>query len=141
MKRCVVDASVIAAAFFREKQSEAARAALLSGAELHAPDLIYAEVANVAWKRRRRGEIDDREAADLVSDVLNLPLEITPSEDLVAAAIELALGLDRTVYDCLYLALAVQRKTKMLTGDLRLANAAAAGPLKSHVVWLGSLSS
>ena len=47
MKRLVVDASVVAAAFFPEKHTEAAQALLLSGGDFSAPDLIYAEIANV----------------------------------------------------------------------------------------------
>ena len=43
----------------------------------------------------------------------------------------------RTVYDCLYLALAVQTKTAMVSADRRLVNALASGPLKEHVAWLG----
>jgi len=62
MKPCVLDASVVAAAFFREPHSAAARALLASDREFHVPDLIYAEVASVFWKRQRRGEIDEAEA-------------------------------------------------------------------------------
>ena len=43
----------------------------------------------------------------------------------------------RTVYDCLYVALAVQIKSVMVTNDRRLVNALAGGPLKDHVAWLG----
>jgi predicted nucleic acid-binding protein len=45
--------------------------------------------------------------------------------------------LDRTVYDCLYLALAVKTKSVMITGDKRLVSALADGPLAKHVVWIG----
>jgi predicted nucleic acid-binding protein len=91
MKRVVVDASVVAAAFFPEKHSKAARSLLLSGGDFHAPDLIYAEIANVVWKRFHRGELDVEEAEELLADVLDLPLQITPSEQLVGAALELAM--------------------------------------------------
>ena len=107
------------------------------GAILHAPDLIYAEVANVVWKRHRRREIDDDEALDILADLLDLPLEITPSDLLLRVALEMAVRTKRTVYDCLYVALAVQRKTVMLSDDQRLVNALAAGPLKSYAAWLG----
>ncbi len=137
MKPLVVDASVVAAAFFPEKDTEAARAMLVSEENLCAPDLIYAEVASVIWKRCRRGEIDDEEASGLLADVLDLPLEITPSEQLVRVALELALRTGRTVYDCLYVALAAQKKTIMISDDRRLVNALAAGPLKNLVAWLG----
>ncbi len=137
MKTTVVDASVIAAAFFPESCSIAARTLLTSGCRLYAPDLIYTEVANVIWKRHGRGEIQPLEASDMLGDVMSLPLEITPSDHLVAAALELAMRTGRTVYDCLYVALAVQRKTVMTSNDRRLVNALAGGPLKHHVAWLG----
>jgi predicted nucleic acid-binding protein len=137
MKRLVVDASVIAAAFFREKHTEAARTVLLSDGNLCAPDLIYAEVANVVWKRHRHGEINAAEVADLLNDVLDLPLEITSSEQLVGPALALALRTGRTVYDCLYVALAIQERTVMVSDDQRLVNALADGPLKAHVRWIG----
>jgi predicted nucleic acid-binding protein len=138
MKPLVVDASVVAAAFFAEKHSKAARTLLLSEDHLCAPDLIHAEVASVVWKRHRRGEIDEKEASGLLVDMLDLPLETMPSEQLVHAALELALRTGRTVYDCLYVALAVQKKTMMVSGDQRLVNALAAGPLKDHIAWLGA---
>jgi len=137
MKAAVIDASVIAAAFFPEPHSAAAKALLVSGTDLYAPDLVYAEVANVIWKRHSRGEIDGDDAADLLSDILRLPLETVPSEQLVAPALELAMRTGRTAYDCLYVALAVQIKTVMVSNDRRLVNALAGGPLKDRVAWLG----
>jgi predicted nucleic acid-binding protein len=137
MKAVVVDASVIAAAFFPEPHSAAARTLLTSGDSLYVPDLVYAEVANVFWKRHGRGEIDEKDAADLLSDVLRLPLEVTPSRQLASAALELAMRTGRTAYDCLYIALAVQSKTVMVSNDRRLVNALSGGPWKSHIAWLG----
>jgi predicted nucleic acid-binding protein len=138
MKPSVVDASVIAAAFFPEKYSDVARSLLLSGVVLLAPDLIYAEMTNVVWKRFHRGEILEEEASALMHDVLELPLEITPSKQLAALALELAKQSGRTAYDCLYVALAALRETKMITADRRLANALATGPLRDHVAWIGA---
>jgi predicted nucleic acid-binding protein len=137
MKACVVDASVVAAAFFQEEHAEPARALLSGDRELHAPDLIHTEVANVIWKRHGRGEIDEDEARQLLADVLRLPLQITPSADLLEPALELALRTHRTVYDCLYLALAVRTKSVMYSSDKRLVNALADGPLKKHAAWIG----
>ena len=115
MKAAVIDASVVAAAFFPETHSEAARAVMLSGGDLYAPDLIYAEVANVIWKRHGRGEIDNEEAAGLLDDLMAIPLEISASEQLVRPALMLAMISGRTVYDCLYLTLAVQTGTVVIT--------------------------
>jgi len=139
MKRCVVDASVVAAAFFREPYAHAARRLLASGAELHAPDLVWAELGNVVWKRRRRREIDESEAVELIRDMLTLPLSITPGEVLLDAALRLAMRTGRTVYDCLYLALAVDQRTRLVTSDRRLINALGDTPLERHVTWIGDL--
>jgi predicted nucleic acid-binding protein len=133
----VLDASVVAAAFFQEDEAQAARALLVSDRELLAPDLIVAEVANVIWKRHGHGEVDEVEGRRLLADVLHLPLHLTPSSELAGAALELALRTRRTVYDCLYLALAVKTKSAMVTGDKRLVRALADGPLAKHAIWIG----
>jgi predicted nucleic acid-binding protein len=139
MKSCVVDASVIAAAFFQEQEADQAGKIVTGGATLWAPDLIYAELANVIWKRLGRNEINAGEAEQLLGDFLNLPLNVAPSEGLARVALRLAIQTRRTVYDCLYLALAVREKTVMVTGDRRLVNALAGGPLDSHVIWVGDV--
>lgn len=139
MKRCVVDASVVAAAFFREPHAQAARRLLASGAELHAPDLVWAELGNVVWKRRQRREIDEAEAVELIGDMLALPLTITPGEVLLDAALRLAMRTGRTVYDCLYLALAAGQRMRLVTSDRRLVNALGDTPLERHVTWIGDV--
>ena len=140
MNRCVVDASVVAAAFFREEYAEAARRLLLSDADLHAPDLIFAELASVVWKRRRRGELAEEEAIRLLADMLTLPLLVASCRELADGALLAAMGTGRTVYDCLYLALSVKLKTVMVTADRRLVSALAGGPLEGHIIWIGDPS-
>jgi len=137
MKTCVLDASVVAAAFFQEEHAGRARRLLAGGHVLQAPDLIYAELANVIWKRHSRGEIDHDEAGRLLADFRSLPLQITPCGDLVEAALALALRTGRSVYDCLYLALAVNTRSVLATADKRLVNALAGTPLARHIAWIG----
>jgi len=137
MKAVVIDASAVAAAIFLEPHAPAAQRLLGSDSPLYAPDLIYAEVANVIWKRFRRGDIDQRNAAGFLHDATQLPIRLVPSEQLLAPALALAMQTDRTVYDCLYLALAVQMNSVMVSDDRRLVNALSSGPLKRHVAWLG----
>jgi len=55
---------------------------------------------------------------------------------LFSEALQIALTHDRSVYDCLYVALAVQSKTEWITADERLANALAA---RLPVKWLGAI--
>lgn len=138
MRHIVVDASVVASAIFPEPHSNAARSVLRAGHLLHAPELIYAEVANVIWKRTRRGEISSDEAEALFDDVMDLPIETVPLDELSPVALQLAVRSGQTVYDCLYLALAVRMKAALLSGDKRLVSALAGTPFESHVEWIGA---
>ena len=133
MKTCVVDSSVVAKWFLPEEHSEEARALLTSGAELIAPDLMPIEVASVAWKRVQRGELTAEEATALVHDLATLPMRIEPSDNLIESALEIALATKRTVYDCVYVALAIANDCEFVTADERLVNSLVATPLGSHV--------
>jgi predicted nucleic acid-binding protein len=63
-------------------------------------------------------------------------LPSVPSVTLLEVAFRLATAFDRTVYDCLYVALALQSKGQLITADERLANSLAAHlPVK----WLGGM--
>ena len=137
MKKVVIDASVVVKLFFEEEHSKAAEQCVARADELLAPDLLWAETANVIWKRQRRGDLTADAAIDLTRHILALPVTIHPSAGLVSDALDLAMRLERTVYDCLYLALAVRTTSVLVTGDLRLVNALAGGPLEKHIAWIG----
>lgn len=138
MTRRVVDASVVVKLFFDEEHSKAAEKHVKQAGELLAPDLIWAEAANVVWKRVRRHDITPEEATGITQQLLALPIHVCPSADLVADALELAVRFDRSVYDGLYLALAVRRDCPLLTADQRLFNALSETPLARHVRFVGS---
>ena len=55
-------------------------------------------------------------------------------------ALEIAIAYRRTVYDSLYIALAVARDSILVTADDKLANALSGGPLAAHVRSLSSYS-
>lgn len=134
----VVDASVVAAAFFDEEHAEAARALLAGEHELLAPDLLHVEFSNVAWKRFGRQEINTDEAIELLTDMMRLPIAIIPSTQIIQSALEIALHTGRTVYDSLYVAAAVASDAVMVTADRRLVNALANTPLGKHVRMIGA---
>jgi predicted nucleic acid-binding protein len=126
--RTVVDASVAAKWYSLEPGHEAADRLLAAQAsgegELFAPDLIVPEFANVLWKRVHRGEWPRAEAEEILrSWAIDCP-ELVPSSVLAASAFELALELELSVYDCLYLALALALEAPLATADRRLASAA-----------------
>ena len=103
--------------------------------EFIVPDVFWAEVGNVLWKgtRQRRWRQDEAEA--IAADMKARDFATVSSLILLPEALKIAFAHDRAVYDCLYVALAVQSKTDLITADERLANALAAHlPVK----WLGA---
>ena len=136
MKKFVVDASVAIKWFVPEIHSEGAARFLDPEMALLAPDLIAPEFGNVLWKKVRRAEIGRHEADEIIVAFARLPLEIRPSAFLLPAAFELAAELDRTVYDCLYLALAVAEECALITADAKFHATIMATDLFSHVQWV-----
>jgi len=137
MKRLVLDASVLLKLFFEESHSDAAHALVRRAERLLAPDLIWAEAANVVWKRLRAGALDNDVAARLLAEMRRVPIETQPAHALVTDALDIAIAFDRTVYDSLYLALAVRSRSIMATADKRLVNALTGTPLAKRVRWVG----
>lgn len=66
-----------------------------------------------------------------------VPIVTRASLDLIAPAMALAAETGRTVYDSLYLALAMRENIPLLTGDERFANALSAGPLGKRIRFVG----
>jgi predicted nucleic acid-binding protein len=138
VKTLVIDASVAAKWLFPEERSAAARRLLSPKCRLIAPDLIYAEVGNVIWKRVRRRELSPEEGPAILGDFLRFPLEILPSATFLPSALELAIVTGRTVYDCLYLALAIIERSTLVTADERFTKALSQFPIAKHVRMLGT---
>ena len=139
MKSVVVDSSVALKWFVPEVLTDEAVSLLDAGIELLAPDLLYPEAGNILWKKVGRGEIEPRDARDILAALGRVPLSVVSSSLLVEAALEIALAHRRTVYDALYVALAVARDAVFVTADDRLARALRGGPLAAHVRALSTL--
>ena len=116
----VVDASVVIKWFVPEVHGDAARRLLELPHQFVAPDLLFAETANIVWKKTRRGELTDAEGRELVGEINRIAVDAVPSRLLAQDAYALASITGQTVYDALYLALAVRLKTQMITADERL---------------------
>ena len=104
--------------------------------EFIVPDVFWAEVGNVLWKGTRQNRWRQDEAESVAADMQARDFTTVPSLMLLPEALKIAFAHDRAVYDCLYVALAVQSKTELITADERLANALAA---RFPVKWLGAL--
>lgn len=100
------------------------------------PDLFWAELANLLWKAVRQGRCGKSTAESALSSMQERKLPTISSIVLLDLAFAIATAFDRSVYDSLYVALAVHAKTQLITADERLARA-----LSAHlpVKWLGAL--
>ncbi len=139
MSAVVVDCAVAIKWFVPEELSAEAEGLLDGTRDLLAPDLLFAELGNVLWKKVSRRELTTAEARAVLSGISKVPLAVTPSRDLTAAALEIALAHGRTVYDAIYVALAVAHDCTLVTADERLVRALGVGPLARHVRSLAEL--
>ena len=139
MSRFVVDASVALKWFLPEIHDAHARRLLGGGHTLIVPDLLFPEVGNILWKRVRSGDIDEGEADTILQTLGGLPLVVYPSWPLVTVALTIGCQAGRTVYDSLYLALAIQEKAPMVTADEKFYNALQASPLAASLLWVEAI--
>lgn len=99
------------------------------------PDVFWAEVGNVLWKGVRQGRWPRPIAESVAADMRARDFATISSHALLPEALRIAFSYDRSLYDCLYVALAIASRAELITADERLANALAAHlPVK----WLGA---
>jgi predicted nucleic acid-binding protein len=87
---------------------------------LIAPDLLLAEFASLLARRSRRKEVSpaqSREAFDLMIQVAPRLFETRPR---LVRALDLSLRLQLSLWDCVYVALAMEHDCPLLTADRRL---------------------
>jgi predicted nucleic acid-binding protein len=125
----VVDASLVIKWFVPEIHSEAARRWLGASHDYVAPDLLFSEAGNAVWRKVRRKELDETEGRQLVIDMAQVAVETVATRNLLEDALLLALTAGITVYDAMYLTLAVRLETEVITGDDRFVDKIAVHPL------------
>ena len=117
----VVDASVAVKWLVDEPERFAARSLLDRNEQLHAPDFVFVETANVLWKKVRRHELTAEQAVEGIDSLPLLFETIIPSSLLVARALRIAIEMAHPVYDCLYLACSEHVDADLVTADARFA--------------------
>jgi predicted nucleic acid-binding protein len=142
-KLLVVDASVVVKWLPAFKQEVLVAEALdllqrwrQGSVDLLAPDLLWAEAANVHWRAARQNRCLPSDAQASLASLHGHGVPTVPVEDLVDEALRIALLSGRTAYDSLYVALAARLSAQLITADEKLANAIAGSfPVK----WLGAI--
>jgi predicted nucleic acid-binding protein len=89
------------------------------------PDLFWPELANFLWKAVRSGRCTEVEAGEGLDAVREYRFHTFRSVLFLRRAFDIAVRYDRSLYDCLYVALAEESQTELITADERLANALA----------------
>jgi predicted nucleic acid-binding protein len=130
----VVDASVVVKWYIDgEPDTESARRLLLGVPTFAVPDLLFAEIANVLWKKVRKGDITESRAITITELVIDGPFEIYRNQDLMPEALRIALSYSITSYDAFYLALAIELGAEFATTDRKLAQKLHSTPAAAYL--------
>lgn len=121
----VLDASVAVKWLVPEERQLEAEEILVSSIPLTAPAAIVAEVATALSKKVRVDGLSRQHARSslrLWQGLLNVERRVMVVEDgeLLSEALELSLGLNHQLPDCLYLALARHAQCPLVTADTQL---------------------
>lgn len=134
----VIDASVGVKWYVPELHDAEALALLDERFDRHVPAHFYIEIASTVWKKVvQRGELSEDDGREMLTKVGRVRATIHPTGTLLDPAFEIALATRRTVYDCLYIALAERLDCVAVTADERLYNATRGGPYAARVHWVG----
>jgi predicted nucleic acid-binding protein len=100
------------------------------------PDFFWVELTNVLWKAVRRGRCTQETAVAALAALLDHQIPTISSLHLLHPSLKKAVLHGRSVYDSIYVVLAVEAEAQLVTADEKLANA-----LAGHfpVRWLGAI--
>jgi predicted nucleic acid-binding protein len=132
----VVDASVASKWFLQESDSAMARSILSAGLPLVGPDLVIAEVTNVAWLKHRVGDVTRAHAEQMVASVARLFDSLVSCQELCTRAYEIDAEINHPAYDSFHLALAEKLTCRFVTADGRVLTAIRGRPWAAATVRL-----
>jgi predicted nucleic acid-binding protein len=139
----VVDASVAgkwllpgAAEPLQQEAVNLLRQAVAGQVKLIVPDFFWIEVTNLLCKAIRSGRCTGPTAEMALSALRRHRISTLPALPLLDSALDKAILYGRSVYDCIYVALALETGGKLVTADEKLVNTAG---VRRPVIWLGAL--
>ncbi len=119
----IIDTMVFAYALLHvEGKYDQAIAALASTDQIVVPDSLFVELGNVVWQWIKFQQLPLQTGLDTMRDAESLIDLVIPISQIRDAALELAVIADHPFYDTLFIAVAIQIDTKVLTFDRKLAN-------------------
>lgn len=102
--------------------------------DLVAPELLRLEVANALLGEVRRGSISIDHATAGVALAEKAISTFIKDAELIRPAMNLAIRHNHAIYDCLYLALALERREPLATADRRMAALAAELDIETQLI-------
>ncbi|HEY5341046.1 MAG TPA: type II toxin-antitoxin system VapC family toxin [Candidatus Aquilonibacter sp.] len=124
----VVDTSVVLSWTFADESdafaAESATRVMHAGAVV--PCTFPAEVANGLFYAFKRGRISERDVTDALHRIAALPIRVDSPRLELDEEVRLAQAHDLTIYDAMYIALALRHRMALLTRDKALIRAAGA---------------
>ena len=143
MRKIVLDASVAAKWLFptaiepfSEKAVRLLEECVSREIEVLVPDLFWVEMSSVLWNAARTGRCSAEHASESFDRLMTLDFPTVPSLGVLHSAFEIACASGRTVYDCLYVALAEASGSEFITADEKIVNSLAS---RYSITWLGRL--
>ncbi len=116
----VIDSGVFASVIVKDEFYEDCKKYMLT--KKSTLDLAFAEAGNVIWKHVKMGRIKPEDAikrAEVLKRLVNTS-KIYKAEDFLIDAIKLAVEYNLTIYDALFVALAIKLNDKLTTTDRKL---------------------
>ena len=121
----VIDASVALKWLVDEVHRDHAVAVLARKEPLLAPPHFRIELVSAVMKKIRAGDLQRATIAENLAAIANAPVREVSGRCLHASAMEIALRFYRSIYDSLYVALALQERCQLVTADRKLYDAVA----------------
>lgn len=123
-RELVLDTSVAVKFYLSEERREEALDLLSAVAEnrasLIAPGTVQPELFNALWQQYRRGNLSVEEVREYWSDFSFTSMDLYAPEDLMLRATAITFETSAIVYDSLFLALAEDAGTVVVTDDGKL---------------------
>ncbi len=136
MSLYIVDASVAVKWFLPEPYTDAALRLCHPDYQLHVPALFDLEFSNIVCKKIRRGELTLEEGYQMRRDIAKVPIQRHRDDSLLTAAFDLANQTYRSLYDCMYLALAIKLEGQLVTADQKLYSEINKQVLRKYLIWV-----
>jgi len=112
----LIDSSALIKYFSREEGWERVREVMLEG--VVTLDLAIMELSNALWKKVRRAEMSIDIARSILEDLItNKAIPIESEDKYLDKAFEIAVEHGLTVYDSLFIAMALKRSLDLITCD------------------------